>query len=188
MGLAPKEVSADAGYYSARAVEELYALGVDPFIAPGQTRHGRAVPPAPLGRIPKHLSPRDRMRWKLRTKRGRQNYALRMETVEPVFVQIQAGVWIPAVPATEPGEGQPGMAAHLHWTQSAEAVPPRGQAAWQVAGQRPHPKHQGVGRDCGHLDFRWNGRPFASDTDRNSRRRPTSANLQKKLPIPRIRC
>ena len=91
LGLAPKEVSADAGYYSARAVEELYALGVDPFMAPGQTRHGRAVPPAPLGRIPNHLSPRNRMRWKLRTKRGRQNYALRMETVEPVFVQIKQG-------------------------------------------------------------------------------------------------
>ena len=31
------------------------------------------------------------MRRKLRTKRGRQRYALRMETVEPVFGQIKAG-------------------------------------------------------------------------------------------------
>ena len=31
-------------------------------IAPEQTRHGRVVPPAPRGRIPSHLSPRDRMR------------------------------------------------------------------------------------------------------------------------------
>ena len=31
------------------------------------------------------------MRRKLRTKRGRQRYALRMETVEPVFGQIKQG-------------------------------------------------------------------------------------------------
>ena len=91
VGAVPREVSADAGYYSAKAVDELYALGVDPFVAPEQTRHGRVVPPAPQGRIPKRLSPRDRMRRKLRTKRGRQRYALRMETVEPVFGQIKAG-------------------------------------------------------------------------------------------------
>ena len=90
-GVMPREVSADAGYYSAKAVDELYALGVDPFVAPEQTRHGRVVPPAPRGRIPKHLSPRDRMRRKLQTRRGRQRYALRMATVEPVFGQIKAG-------------------------------------------------------------------------------------------------
>ena len=89
VGAVPREVSADAGYYSAKAVDELYALGVDPFVAPEQTRHGRVVPPAPRGRIPSHLSPRDRMRRKLQTKRGRRRYALRMQTVEPVFGQIK---------------------------------------------------------------------------------------------------
>ena len=39
VGAVPREVSADAGYYSAKAVGELYALGVDPFVAPEQTRH-----------------------------------------------------------------------------------------------------------------------------------------------------
>ena len=90
-GAVPREVSADAGYYSASVVDELYALGTDPFIAPEKTRHGRVLPPAPKGRIPKHLSPRDRMRRKLQTKRGRQRYALRMATVEPVFGQIKQG-------------------------------------------------------------------------------------------------
>ena len=90
-GAVPKEVSADAAYYSAKAVEELYALGADPFIAPEMTRHDRVLEPAPLGRIPKGLSARDRMRRKLRTKRGREHYALRMETVEPVFGQIKQG-------------------------------------------------------------------------------------------------
>ena len=91
VGAVPREVSADAGYYSVKAVEELYALGANPFIAPEQTRHGRVLEPAPRGRIPKGLSVRDRMRRKLRTKRGRERYALRMETVEPVFGQIKQG-------------------------------------------------------------------------------------------------
>lgn len=90
-GAVPKEVSADAGYYSARAVAELQALGVDPYVAPDKTRHGRVPPPVPRGRIPLHLSPRDRMRRKLQTKRGRQRYALRMATAEPVFGQIKQG-------------------------------------------------------------------------------------------------
>ena len=87
----PEEVSAEAGYYSAKAVEGLSALGVDPFIAPDKTRHGQTIPPAPRGRIPANLSARDRMRRKLRTKRGRQRYGLRKETVEPVFGQIKQG-------------------------------------------------------------------------------------------------
>ena len=91
VGAVPREVSADAGYYSAKAVDELYALGVDPFIAPEQTHYGRVVPPAPRGRIPSQLSPRDRMRRKLQTRQGRQCYALRMQTVEPVFGQIKQG-------------------------------------------------------------------------------------------------
>ena len=88
-GTLPREASADAGYYSAQAVAELYALGVDHFIPPDKTRHGTVIPSAPRGRIPRHLSPADRMRRKLRTQRGRQRYALRMGTVEPVFGQIK---------------------------------------------------------------------------------------------------
>ena len=91
VGRVPREVSADAGYYSAQAVADLQALGVDPFVAPEKTRHGRKPPPAPKGRIPKALSLRDRMRRKLQTRRGRQRYALRMSTVEPVFGQIKQG-------------------------------------------------------------------------------------------------
>ena len=70
-GAVPKEVSADAGYYSAKVVDDLNALGVDPFVVLEQTRHGKVVPPAPRGRIPKQLSLRDRMRRKLRIKRVR---------------------------------------------------------------------------------------------------------------------
>ena len=90
-GAVPKEVSADAGYYSAKAVEELYSMGVDPFVAPEKTRHGWVLEPAARGRMPEGLSVRNRMRRKMRTKRGRDRYALRMETVEPVFGQIKQG-------------------------------------------------------------------------------------------------
>ena len=90
-GAVPREVSADAGYYSAAAVDELHVLGVDPYIAPDKTRHGTVVPPEPRGRIPGGLSARGRMRRKLQTRRGRQRYALRMGTVEPVFGQIKQG-------------------------------------------------------------------------------------------------
>ena len=41
VGAVPREVSADAGYYSAKAVDELYALGVDP------VRRAGADPPRP---------------------------------------------------------------------------------------------------------------------------------------------
>ena len=91
VGTVPRDVSADAGYYTDMAVEELYAMGVDPFVAPEKTRHGKVLEPAPRGRIPQGLSVRDRMRRKLRTKRSRNRYALRMETVEPVFGQIKQG-------------------------------------------------------------------------------------------------
>ena len=90
-GAVPREVSADAGYYSAKVVDGLSALGVDPFIAPDKTRHGQSIPLSPRGRIPVNLSARDRMRRKLRTKLGRQRYAIRKETVEPVFGQIKQG-------------------------------------------------------------------------------------------------
>jgi len=88
-GELPSEASADAGYFSGKAVEALSALGIEPLIPPDKTRHSIPLPPAPRGRIPKGLSPADRMRRKLRTKRGRASYALRKKVVEPVFGQIK---------------------------------------------------------------------------------------------------
>ena len=45
--------------------------------------------PPPRGRIPKHLSARDRMERKLLTKRGRALFKLRSQTIEPIFGQIK---------------------------------------------------------------------------------------------------
>ena len=52
LGAVPKKISADAGYFSAKAVAELQALGVDPFIAPEKTRHGTKPEPAPRAGYP----------------------------------------------------------------------------------------------------------------------------------------
>ena len=88
-GSFPLQMSADAGYFSSDAVTNLTTLGIDVYIPPGKTRHGSIVPLAPRGRIPKSLSIPDRMRRKLRTKKGQTCYALRKELPEPVFGQIK---------------------------------------------------------------------------------------------------
>lgn len=88
-GQLPRELSADAGYYSSQATQSLGSMGVEPFIPPDKMRHSVFLSPAPRGRIPKALSATDRMRRKLRTQRGRKRYGLRMKTVEPVLGQIK---------------------------------------------------------------------------------------------------
>ena len=85
----PKELSADAGYYSEENIAHARAKGIHTFIAPGNTRHTDGPPAPPRGRIPKHLSIKERMQRLLRTKTGRKAYAKRKETVEPVFGQIK---------------------------------------------------------------------------------------------------
>lgn len=89
-GRVPAELSADAGYYSATNLATLAAAGIEAFVPPERIRHTawRQAQP-PRGRIPRHATPKDRMRRKLRTKRGRARYQLRQESVEPVFGQIK---------------------------------------------------------------------------------------------------
>ena len=88
-GRFPDQISADAGYFSSDTVNNLTARGIDAYIPPNKTHHGSILPPAPRGRIPLSLSTPDRMRRKLRTKRGRECYALRKVLPEPVFGQIK---------------------------------------------------------------------------------------------------
>jgi len=89
MGQLPLQLSADAGYFSSETVTNLTALGIDVYIPPNKIRHRAALVPAPRGRIPKNLSVADRMRRKLRTKKGKACYGLRKELPEPVFGQIK---------------------------------------------------------------------------------------------------
>ncbi|MGE5506954.1 MAG: IS1182 family transposase [Chitinophagales bacterium] len=90
LGRNPKEISADAGFFSRANLEFLASEEIDALIPPDKQRHNSGQSCSPRGRIPKNLSLADRMRRKLRTKHGREGYALRKYTVEPVFGQIKA--------------------------------------------------------------------------------------------------
>jgi transposase len=85
----PREMSADAGYFSSDVVKDLTAEGIDLYMPPGKMLHAYNLPVAPRGRIPRGLSIADRMRRKLMTKQGRKRYGLRKELPEPVFGQIK---------------------------------------------------------------------------------------------------
>jgi hypothetical protein len=88
-GKLPRQMSADAGYFSSETVQTLTSDGVDVYMPPDKTKYRSSLPPAPRGRIPGSLSLPDRMRRKLRTKKGRQRYGLRKVLSEPVFGQIK---------------------------------------------------------------------------------------------------
>ncbi|MDC0708841.1 IS1182 family transposase [Stigmatella sp. ncwal1] len=88
-GLLPKELSADSGYFCREDIEQVQQRGVEPFVAPGRSKHGQEPVPAPRGRPPKALSFKERMGRKLQTKRGRRAYARRKVTAEPVIGQVK---------------------------------------------------------------------------------------------------
>jgi transposase len=88
LGRRPKQVLADAGYWSESNVWELRKRGIDPYIPPRRMKHGEAAVP-PRGRTPRRQSFKERMERKLRTARGRAAYAWRKIIPEPVFGQIK---------------------------------------------------------------------------------------------------
>jgi IS5 family transposase len=85
----PATLLADAGYFSEHNVDAVTEAGIDPLIATGRHKHGEQPPAAPRGRIPKGLTPKQRMARKLATKKGRAAYARRKAIVEPVFGQMK---------------------------------------------------------------------------------------------------
>lgn len=87
-GLRPEKFSADAGYFSEANLKVLAEKGIEAFIPPRRQKHGQAPPPAAEA-PPPHASARERMEHKLRTERGRAEYAKRKGIVEPVFGQIK---------------------------------------------------------------------------------------------------
>jgi hypothetical protein len=89
-GLLPDYVTADSGYFSEAQIEKLQEKykSTQLLVPPDRQHHGdRFI--SVRGRIPKDISTTDLMRRKLRTKAGRQIYAGRKTTVEPVFGQIK---------------------------------------------------------------------------------------------------
>jgi hypothetical protein len=83
-----QEVLADNGYCSAANLEYATTHGIDAFIATDRLAHD-APQPAGRGPLPKTATLTDRMRRKLRTKRGADVYRWRKAIVEPVFGQIK---------------------------------------------------------------------------------------------------
>jgi hypothetical protein len=85
-------VLGDAGYWSEANAAYAKDAGPNFLIATTkdwkQRKAAREAPP-PRGRIPKDISPRDRMERKLLTKAGRAKYRVRGRTVEPVFGQVK---------------------------------------------------------------------------------------------------
>jgi transposase len=89
LGELPQIASLDAGFFSEANVEGLKSLGVDSYIPPDRQKHGEVRPTPARGPIPKNATAKERMRRKLRTRKGRRIYARRKAIVEPVFGQIK---------------------------------------------------------------------------------------------------
>jgi hypothetical protein len=84
---------ADAGYWSEANVAA-ETEDCELIIATQKDHKQRAAlrnAPPPRGRMPKHMTTRERMDRKLRTKRGRERYRRRGASVEPVFGQMKDG-------------------------------------------------------------------------------------------------
>ena len=87
-GQTPLVASADAGYFSSKAVEDKGLAGVDLYVPPNKQKHGDVSPPA-VDTAPEDGPADERMRHKLRTDQGRDIYRRRKAIVEPVFGQIK---------------------------------------------------------------------------------------------------
>ena len=82
--------TADAGYFSEKAVGELEEMGMDPYIATGRQKHHEA-PASPVEEEPTVMATaKEKMQQKLRTVNGKLLYAARKHIVEPVFGQIKS--------------------------------------------------------------------------------------------------
>jgi len=86
---APDMFITDAGYFSEKNVTEATDAGVDVLIATGRLKHHEQVLAAPRGPIPKDATVKEKMARRLRTKKGRADYARRKVIVEPVFGQVK---------------------------------------------------------------------------------------------------
>lgn len=88
----PETWLADTGYYSEKNVTTCVAAEIEPLIAVKRDEHHpgwreRFTEPAPLA---DEASPVEVMKHKLKTRAGRAAYALRKQTVEPVFGIIKS--------------------------------------------------------------------------------------------------
>jgi transposase len=89
----PKELLADAGYFSERNLTACESAGITPYISDRRERHGLRLQdmaePKPLA---SDAPIKDRARHRLRTRNGRAIYGLRKSTIEPIFGIIKAAM------------------------------------------------------------------------------------------------
>jgi transposase len=84
----PEKTTADSGYFSAENVRFAEHMGTEPFISVGKHRNDGGQEEAPP--LAQHNSPaKQAMRATLASPKGREAYARRKSTVEPVFGQIR---------------------------------------------------------------------------------------------------
>ena len=141
VGAVPREVSADAGYYSAKAVDELYALGV--------TRSSRRSRPATAGlchrrpeaAYPVICLPGTGCDGSYRPG-GVGSATLCGCKLWSRYSARSSRPGVPAVPAAGTGEGERRMVADLHGPQPAQIVPLWGQSAQESTGPWASPTHQ----------------------------------------------
>lgn len=86
----PLPNTADTGYFSEQAVQELEKMGVDPHIAVGRQKHHEAAVSPEAGAASANASAKEKMEQKLRSAAGKLLYAARKHIVEPVFGQIKS--------------------------------------------------------------------------------------------------
>lgn len=82
-----EKIAADSGYFSEENIQETADRTITPYIATGRQKHHpswteRLAGPGPL---PDEATPVEMMKWRLKTTDGREFYARRKSTVEPVF-------------------------------------------------------------------------------------------------------
>ena len=83
------QVLADAGYYSEQAVEQVESQDVQAYVAVGKGTHHKTVadlePAGELAPLPEDAGAKEKMAHRLKSQQGKELYALRKQTVEPVF-------------------------------------------------------------------------------------------------------
>jgi len=90
-GRYPREVSADAGYYSDTNLDAIEETGALALVATGRITHNEwRNQKAPRGRMPKNLTRRQKMKRFLSTKLGKAKYLLRQVNAEPVYGHIKS--------------------------------------------------------------------------------------------------
>jgi transposase len=81
--------TADSGYFSDKAVQELEKMGLDPHVATGRQKHHEIPLPPETAEPSAEASAKEKMQHKLRSAAGKALYAARKHIVEPVFGQIK---------------------------------------------------------------------------------------------------